>query len=355
MKPSGYWWCAPQVWATRSSGSRLISRMRLLPSRMKPSSTPSISMFTSHARSVSSEYASSNRRMKGPMAQEALLSLALPSNRALRPSMSRRLTSLPSVAPTISARLFTASTISGSGLFQCEVGCRPMSAPWPTADIGCDLVKTSASGPMPTSMYCDHRPRADSSVFRRCAASEPGTMSDRSVPIVACSCARRASARDGSPLACSSITRSSRLTAKVTPAALIACRSHGASRRMPLAPASPRSAASISARTSPRSSPSAPPAMASRSLRSNRSATVGAWRVMSTRRPPRTATTAGPSLAPVRQTRPTSSARSRSSGSGLAWMVVMGSSIAGAAPRDGSIGFGVKPSDMILTLMLTQS
>jgi hypothetical protein len=28
----------------------------------------------------------------------------------------------------------------------------------PTADIGCDLVKISASGPMPTSRYCDHAP-----------------------------------------------------------------------------------------------------------------------------------------------------------------------------------------------------
>ncbi len=41
--------------------------------------------------------------------------------------------------------------------------------------------------------------------------------------------AARASARAGSPRACSSITRSSMLATKVTPAALIACRSQGAS------------------------------------------------------------------------------------------------------------------------------
>src|SRR5262249_20384403 len=76
----------------------------------------------------------SNRRMNGPMAQEPLLSLALPSRSALRPSKSRRFTSLPSVAPTVSPRPFTASTISGSGLFQVEPGCRPTSAPLPTAD-----------------------------------------------------------------------------------------------------------------------------------------------------------------------------------------------------------------------------
>ena len=48
--------------------------------------------------------------------------------------------------------------------------------------------------------------------------------------MAACTSARTASARDGSPLACSSITRSSRLLANVTPAALITCRSIGASR-----------------------------------------------------------------------------------------------------------------------------
>ncbi len=110
--------------------------------------------------------------MNGPIAQEALLSFALPSSSALRPSMSRRLTSLPSVAPTMRARLSTASTISGSGLFQCDDGCRPTPLPKPTADIGCDLVKTSASGPMPTSMYCDQKPRRTRSSFRRPAASD---------------------------------------------------------------------------------------------------------------------------------------------------------------------------------------
>ena len=56
------------------------------------------------------------------MAQEALLSLALPNNRALRPSISRRFTSLPSVAPTTFALELTSSTTSGSGLFHEEIG-----------------------------------------------------------------------------------------------------------------------------------------------------------------------------------------------------------------------------------------
>ena len=41
----------------------------------------------------------------------------------------------------------------------------PTSAPVPTADIGCALVKISASGPMPTSRYCDHAPCAISTSF----------------------------------------------------------------------------------------------------------------------------------------------------------------------------------------------
>src|SRR6058998_1628853 len=123
--------------------------------------------------------------MKGPIAHDALLSLALPSSSALRPSKSRRFTSLPSAAPTVSPRLFTASTISGSGLFHCDFGCRPTSAPQPTADSTGALVKISASGPMPTSRYCDQAPRAISFALISMASGEPGFSVDRSVPISA--------------------------------------------------------------------------------------------------------------------------------------------------------------------------
>ncbi len=166
--------------------------------------------------------------MNGPIAQDALLSLALPRRSALRPSKSRRLTSLPSVAPTAFPALFTASTISGSGLFHSERGWMPMSAPRPTADIGCDLVKISASGPMPTSRYCDQAPAAISTSFRRAASGEPGRIADRFSPMTATIDLRTTSAFAGSPRACSSITRSSMLDTNVTPAALIAARSQGA-------------------------------------------------------------------------------------------------------------------------------
>src|SRR6185436_15511513 len=112
--------------------------------------------------------------MNGPIAQLPLLSLALPSSNALRPSKSRRLTSLPSAAPTTLPARLIASTASGSGLFQEESARTPISAPTPTADIGCDLLKTSASGPMPTSRYCDQRLRLISDSLTSFAAGEPG-------------------------------------------------------------------------------------------------------------------------------------------------------------------------------------
>ena len=37
------------------------------------------------------------------------------------------------------------------------------------------MVKISASGPMPTSRYCDHTPCSSSTSFRRAASGEPGT------------------------------------------------------------------------------------------------------------------------------------------------------------------------------------
>ena len=61
----------------------------------------------------------------------------------------------------------------------------PISAPVPTADIGCDLVKISASGPMPTSRYCDHAPCAISASLSRAASGEPGRTLARSSPMTA--------------------------------------------------------------------------------------------------------------------------------------------------------------------------
>ena len=87
-----------------------------------------------------------------------------------------------------------------------------MSAPMPTADIGCDFVKISASGPMPTSRYCDHACLRDQHVLqpRRLGRARPHAREvvadDRDDRLAA-----PPSAFAGSPRACSSITRSSML------------------------------------------------------------------------------------------------------------------------------------------------
>ena len=89
----------------------------------------------------------------------------MPKRRAERPSTSLKLTSLPRVAPLITPLLLTAKTISGSGLFQLEIGFKPTSAPKPTDDKVWAFVKTSASLPIPTSKYCDHNPSLISAFF----------------------------------------------------------------------------------------------------------------------------------------------------------------------------------------------
>ena len=93
--------------------------------------------------------------------------------------------------------------------------------------MGGHLLNSSASGPMPTSRYCDHMPLATSTSFTRAASGEPGLMPRRSGPTIAWISRRAPSASAGLPFARSSITRSSRLATKVTPLALTACRSRG--------------------------------------------------------------------------------------------------------------------------------
>src|SRR6266571_228894 len=132
--------------------------------------------------------------MNGPIAQDALLSFARPSRSALRPSTSRRLTSLPRVTPTIVPALLITRTSSGSGLFQTDFGWIPTRAPSPTAAIGGHFVNSSASGPMPTSRYCDHMPLVMSTSLTRAASGEPGRMPRRSGPMIAW-ISRRAPAR----------------------------------------------------------------------------------------------------------------------------------------------------------------
>src|ERR1700722_18011353 len=91
------------------------------PSSRKPS-LPSTRKETVVRRISSSVNRASKNRRNGPIAQDALLSFALPSNSADRPSTSRRFTSLPSVAATMRPEDAAASTTSGSGLFHEDLG-----------------------------------------------------------------------------------------------------------------------------------------------------------------------------------------------------------------------------------------
>ena len=61
------------------------------------------------------------------------------------------------------------------------------------------------------------------------ASSEPGRTSWIELPMLACSCSRSSAARVMSPPTRSSMTRSSMLRTNVTPAAMMTCRSTGAS------------------------------------------------------------------------------------------------------------------------------
>jgi len=215
-------------------------------------------------------------------------------------------TSLPSVAPTISPVERSTSTTSGSGLFHSDIGWMPTSAPQPTADIGCALVKISASGPIPTSRYCDQRFMSCNSALTRAACSEPATTPRRLSPRTGARRLRMSRARVASPFACSSMTRSSILSAKVTPAALIACRSVGASRL----PVSPERKASSGPRSRKfavsRNRPTRPSISSSADIVAARGVRSSTW-------PPEMRTGQGPPVASD-QTRPTSDALAACSG-----------------------------------------
>src|SRR6185436_10748450 len=83
-KPSGYWWFSLIVCPTMSVGSRLIWVSEEAPCRTKPSGPFTSSEISIFLTSSSVKPASKNRT-NGPMAQDALLSLALDKSSAERP------------------------------------------------------------------------------------------------------------------------------------------------------------------------------------------------------------------------------------------------------------------------------
>ena len=168
--------------------------------------------------------------------------------------------------------------------------------------MGGALVNTSASGPMPTSRYCDQSPSVISTFFTSAACGDPGRRLRRLVPKISAIRSRMAAAREASPAARSSITRSIIDRAKVTPQALIACRSAGDRRRV----VSPKASVEAAVKSSslPIGSPATCVRWAAMSGSSSRSRIVGAALVvMSYSTSPRRCAKAGP--IPCRQTRVT--------------------------------------------------
>ncbi len=146
---------------TSSSGERLISAIELAPVEHETVLALDLQASTTADFTSSIEKSPSNRRMNGPSDADALLSLALPSSSAERPSTSRRLTSLPSVGADDAAgarRYHRRSPARDCSRSRSDAA--RLSAPKPTEAMGWHLVKISASGPMPTSRYCDQTPRS---------------------------------------------------------------------------------------------------------------------------------------------------------------------------------------------------
>ncbi len=95
----------------------------------------------------------------GPIAANALFyCLRDPEQNGASSHDVTRLTSFPSVAPTVRPHESTTSTSSGSGLFQPE--SIPTLAPKPADESTGAFMNTLGSGPDPTSRYRDQSPSA---------------------------------------------------------------------------------------------------------------------------------------------------------------------------------------------------
>lgn len=192
-------------------------------------------------------------------------------------------------------------------------------------------MKISASGPMPTSRYCDQTPCASSTSLSRAASGEPGRTARRLSPMTPTTAWRTASALLASPRACSSITRSSMLATNVTPEALTACRSQGASSQGRAGSRQDSSLLAITAWAEP-SRLACPLARCARtraaaSATSSRSLQVGASGQRSYSPSGVAATSTGPipgcQMRPIRTACAASSGQQASIGSVVVWVMVL--------------------------------
>ena len=153
----------------------------------------------------------------------------LPSSSALRPSKSRRLTSLPSVAPTISRAAVDRQHDLGLGIVPGRVACRPIVARrCRRADNGWRLgehlgVGADAHLEVLRPSHATAISRFFSSPPARARPSLRQVGADRGVAPSAPHAGRHATGR---PWPAPRSRARAGWSTKVTPAALIACRSH---------------------------------------------------------------------------------------------------------------------------------
>ena len=149
----------PMVAPTSATGSRLIFDIELLPFSTKPSAALDLSVQPPRWRISSRLKCASKRRINGPMLQLALLSLARGSSSAERPF------EIAQVHVITQSRTDDAPPwrIHRERNFRFRIipawnpgGYQHIGGSVPRRSSAAPLVNTSASGPIPTSRYCDH-------------------------------------------------------------------------------------------------------------------------------------------------------------------------------------------------------
>jgi hypothetical protein len=157
MKPSGYW-CAARVWATSSVGSRLMLAMVLMPRSSKPSA-PARAGARSRAHLVQAE-AGVEQADEGADRAGGVVVLGLAQQQRAAALDVAQVDVVAQAGADDVAAAVDGQHHLGLGVVPGRVGADADVRARPTEASTGALVNTSASGPMPTSRYCDHRPAA---------------------------------------------------------------------------------------------------------------------------------------------------------------------------------------------------
>ena len=124
MSPSGYWWCRPMVCATRSAGSRLISRIERAP--LQQEAVLALHRHPEFGRPhVVEPEALVEQPDERPDRAGGVVVLGLAEQQRRAPLDVAQVHVVAEARAAMRPRLSTASTTSGSGLFHFETGCSP--------------------------------------------------------------------------------------------------------------------------------------------------------------------------------------------------------------------------------------